>query len=101
LNQNIIKQIDDSLQYNSTSGDSANIYRGLRKVKEKGALAVGLLGNNGGQCLAVCNIAILTPGNDTPRIQEAHALIFHIICDFVEIDIHQESCLFESGVTNT
>jgi D-sedoheptulose 7-phosphate isomerase len=85
----------------STSGNSLNICRGLRKAKEKRAYTVGLLGNNGGQCLAACDIAILVPGNDTPRIQEAHTLIFHIICDLVEKNLFQESCPHESGDTNT
>jgi D-sedoheptulose 7-phosphate isomerase len=82
----------------STSGNSLNVCRGLSKAKEKGALTVGLLGNNGGQALSVCDIAIIIPGNNTPRIQEAHIMIGHIVCDIVErIIFKKDSLVLETG----
>ncbi|MFZ5644978.1 MAG: D-sedoheptulose 7-phosphate isomerase [Bacillota bacterium] len=68
----------------STSGNSENVRLGLAKAREKGACAVGLLGNEGGRVLKCCDIALVIPGTDTPRIQEAHILLGHILCDLVE-----------------
>lgn len=68
----------------STSGNSENVRLGLERAREKGAFAVGLLGNGGGRILTHCDIALVVPGSDTPRIQEVHILLGHILCDLVE-----------------
>lgn len=68
----------------STSGNSPNVYAALKLAREKGCITVSLLGRDGGTIKAVSDIPIIVPGNDTPRIQEAHILMIHIICDLVE-----------------
>jgi D-sedoheptulose 7-phosphate isomerase len=68
----------------STSGNSVNVCRGMVMAKNKGAFTVGLLGNGGGQILSCCDISLVVPGTDTPRIQEVHIMLGHIICDLVE-----------------
>lgn len=70
----------------STSGNSGNILAGLEVGKHLGAFTVGLLGCNGGKMLGVCDLALVVPSSHTPRIQEAHILIGHILCDLVERD---------------
>lgn len=68
----------------STSGNSVNIIRGVKAAREKGALTVGLTGATGGKLDRIVDICIKVPSNDTPRIQEAHITIGHIICQLVE-----------------
>lgn len=68
----------------STSGNSKNILEGIRKCKEKNIFAIGLTGKSGGEMAKLCNICIQVPSNETPRIQEVHLLIEHIICGIVE-----------------
>lgn len=68
----------------STSGDSLNVINALRKGKEKEMLTIGLTGINGGRMNSICDIIIKVPSEDTPRIQEAHILIGHIICQLIE-----------------
>ncbi|NJD91438.1 MAG: D-sedoheptulose 7-phosphate isomerase [Geobacter sp.] len=68
----------------STSGNSPNVLAALKLAREKGCITVSLLGRDGGSIKAVSDIPIIVPSNDTPRIQEAHILIIHIICDLVE-----------------
>lgn len=68
----------------STSGNSENITRVFKKAKELGVISVGLLGKDGGKNKKYCDISIIVPSNDTPRIQESHIMIGHIICDIVE-----------------
>lgn len=68
----------------STSGNSENITRAFKKAKELGVTSVGLLGKDGGENKEYSDISIIVPSNDTPRIQESHIMIGHIICDIVE-----------------
>ena len=68
----------------STSGNSKNVLNGLMVSKKKGAITIGLLGSNGGKIGKVCDIPIIVSSASTPRIQEAHRTIYHIICDEVE-----------------
>ena len=68
----------------STSGNSVNVYRGLVTARDKGAMTIGLLGGRGGRIASQCDIELLIPSSDTPRIQEAHILIIHIICALLE-----------------
>jgi len=68
----------------STSGDSLNVINALRKGKEKEMLTIGLTGINGGRMNSICDIIIKVPSEETPRIQEAHILIGHIICQLIE-----------------
>ncbi|MDI6721164.1 MAG: D-sedoheptulose 7-phosphate isomerase [Candidatus Aenigmarchaeota archaeon] len=68
----------------STSGNSENVLLGLGAAKRKGADTIGLLGNDGGKIARSVDLPIIVPSNKTPRIQEAHILIGHIICAISE-----------------
>lgn len=68
----------------STSGKSANVLEAFRAAKERGAVTIGLTGRDGGMFPSVCDIAIVVPSDETPRIQEAHIVIGHILCDLIE-----------------
>lgn len=71
----------------STSGNSANIIEALKVCKEKGILSVGLTGESGGKMNELCDYCIKVPSSKTPRIQESHILIGHIICAIVEEEL--------------
>lgn len=68
----------------STSGKSLNVKKGLMVSRKKGAITIGLLGNKGGTIGKICDISIVVKSSSTPRIQEAHRTIYHIICEEVE-----------------
>jgi D-sedoheptulose 7-phosphate isomerase len=68
----------------STSGNSANIIRALETAREQGMVTVGLTGQSGGKMNDCCDHILRVPSADTPRIQESHILIGHIICQLVE-----------------
>jgi D-sedoheptulose 7-phosphate isomerase len=71
----------------STSGNSENVVRALKKANALGAVTIGLVGNNGGKIKEVANLSIIVPSNDTARIQEVHITIGHIICELIEEDL--------------
>jgi len=68
----------------STSGNSKNVEKGLNVSKKLGAVTIGLLGSKGGTIKKYCKIPIVINSSSTPRIQEAHRTIYHIICEEVE-----------------
>ena len=68
----------------STSGNSPNVLLALELAREKGCRTVGLLGKDGGSIKSVCDLALIVPTNDTPRVQEGHITIIHIVCDLLE-----------------
>ncbi len=68
----------------STSGNSENIIQACAKAKEKGLIVIGFTGADGGKMLSLCDILIKVPSKNTARIQEAHILIGHIICELSE-----------------
>ena len=71
----------------STSGNSRNILSALKTAKAKGMLAVGLTGQKGGLMDELCDIVLRVPSDSTPRIQESHITIGHILCMIVEDSI--------------
>jgi D-sedoheptulose 7-phosphate isomerase len=71
----------------STSGQSANIISALRQAKSVGVYTIGLTGRSGGDMAADCDLLLNVPSDDTPRIQEAHMLIGHILCEQVEREL--------------
>lgn len=71
----------------STSGNSENVFNAFVKGKEIGCFNLGLTGNNGGKLNNVCDLNIIVPSDNTPRIQEVHILIGHIICQYVESNL--------------
>jgi D-sedoheptulose 7-phosphate isomerase len=68
----------------STSGNSENIMEAIRAAREKKMTVVGFTGASGGMMKEACDYLINIPSADTPRIQEAHITIGHIICETVE-----------------
>lgn len=68
----------------STSGNSANIVKAFEVSREKGIITVGFTGLSGGIMKNLSNYLINIPSTDTPRIQESHIMIGHIICQLVE-----------------
>ncbi len=68
----------------TTSGNSANIVKAVEAAKAKGMHTIGMTGNTGGKLKKSVDILINVPSDDTPRIQEAHIMIGHIICEIVE-----------------
>ena len=71
----------------SSSGNSVNIIKAMEQAKELGMINVGLTGETGGKMKALCNHLINVPSKDTPRIQESHIMIGHIICQLVEQEL--------------
>ena len=71
----------------STSGDSKNVVKALLKAKEIGMITVGFTGENSCEMDQICDTMIKIPSNNTPRIQEAHILIGHIICQLIEEEL--------------
>lgn len=68
----------------STSGNSGNILRAIEEAKKKGMIIIGLTGKGGGKMKGECDFFINVPSDDTPRIQESHIMIGHIICEIIE-----------------
>ncbi|RLA64194.1 MAG: D-sedoheptulose 7-phosphate isomerase [Epsilonproteobacteria bacterium] len=68
----------------STSGNSDNILSALTLAKELGCHTLGLSGKGGGKMNDICNLNLIIPSEDTPRIQEMHILIGHILCQAVD-----------------
>jgi D-sedoheptulose 7-phosphate isomerase len=68
----------------STSGNSQNVCLALKEAKKLGALAVSFTGAHGGELLSLSDLALRIASNETARIQEAHILAGHLLCDLVE-----------------
>ncbi|MDC3305379.1 D-sedoheptulose 7-phosphate isomerase [Flavobacteriales bacterium] len=75
----------------STSGNSPNVVKAMRKAKELEMLTIGFTGESGGKMKEICDIMICVPSDDTPRIQEAHILIGHIICQLIEEEMFPDA----------
>jgi len=75
----------------STSGNSPNVVKAIQKAKELGMITVGFTGKNGGAMRDICDIMICTPSDDTPRVQEVHILVGHIICQLIEQEMFPDA----------
>jgi D-sedoheptulose 7-phosphate isomerase len=71
----------------STSGNSKNILNAFTTAKQMGVITIGFTGDSGGKMKDVCDYLLNVPSNDTPRIQESHIMVGHIICELVEAKI--------------
>jgi len=71
----------------STSGGSPNVIKGLEKAKEKGAITVGFTGQRESKIEKIVDYCLKIPSTDTPRIQEGHITVGHIICYLVEKEL--------------
>lgn len=74
----------------STSGNSKNVEKGFVTSKKRGAITIGLLGNKGGNLKNVVDIPIIVDSSSTPRVQEVHRVIYHIICEMVEKNLEKK-----------
>lgn len=74
----------------STSGNSENVLRALKKAKSLGMITVAMTGEDGGKMAEYADFLLAVPSKDTPRIQEVHILLGHIICEIVEHEIFGE-----------
>ena len=68
----------------STSGNSQNVNVAIDEARARGALTIGLTGGTGGALAQKCDLAIIVPADQTPRVQEAHGTIIHILCGLIE-----------------
>ncbi|BCD60748.1 MULTISPECIES: D-sedoheptulose 7-phosphate isomerase [unclassified Nitratiruptor] len=68
----------------STSGESENVLRAMEEAKRRGCKTIGLLGKDGGRIKDLCDAAIVVPSSQTPRIQEMHIMIGHILCSLID-----------------
>jgi D-sedoheptulose 7-phosphate isomerase len=68
----------------STSGNSGNIVKAFETAREKSIITVGFTGSTGGRLKELSDILFNVPSTDTPRIQESHIMLGHIICQYVE-----------------
>ncbi|MBX7221938.1 MAG: D-sedoheptulose 7-phosphate isomerase [Blastocatellia bacterium] len=68
----------------STSGTSKNIVEAIRQARTQGLATVGLLGNDGGTLRDLVDVALVVPHTNTPRVQEVHLLIEHLLCELIE-----------------
>jgi D-sedoheptulose 7-phosphate isomerase len=74
----------------STSGRSANVLEAMNAARDAGAATIGFTGAGGHQLATLCDICLLAPSEHTPRIQEAHLVAWHLICDAVERGMVEE-----------
>jgi D-sedoheptulose 7-phosphate isomerase len=79
----------------TTSGTSPNILKAVEVARSKNVKVIGLTGGGGGKLKDAADLAIIVPTNNTPRIQEAHITIGHIICNLVERELFDE----QSGIS--
>ncbi len=75
---------DDVLVALSTSGASANVLKAVRAAGDAGATTVGFTGNRRGELTGLVDVCVEVPSADTQRIQEAHLVLWHVICDLVD-----------------
>ena len=71
----------------STSGNSTNIVRAFEEARAKGIITIALTGEGGGKMRELADYILNVPSSDTPRIQESHIMIGHIICEIVESEL--------------
>lgn len=92
-------QANDVVIAISTSGNSPNVIEAVKVAKEKGARTVGLCGGDGGKLAELADVALVVPSKSTPRIQEAHITIGHIVCEMVEKEMAFKEPEHEGVVT--
>lgn len=72
----------------STSGNSANIIRAAEAARERGVLVIGFTGKGGGKLAPMSDLCFRTPSDETPRIQEGHEFLGHLLCALIESEMH-------------
>lgn len=71
----------------SPSGNSKNVIEAINLAKERKLFTIGFTGKNGGKIKEIVDICLQVPSGDTPRIQEIHIMLGHIICEIIEKDL--------------
>lgn len=71
----------------STSGNSPNVINALKRAKELGCITIGFTGRDGGQMNEFCDLNLIVPSDNTPRIQEMHILFGHTICQIIDNEL--------------
>lgn len=74
----------------STSGNSKNILLALEEANRLGMITIGMTGTNGGKLKSCCKYLLNVPSTDTPRIQEVHILLGHILCEMIELNMFKK-----------
>ena len=87
--------LDDVVLGISTSGNSINVKKALAVSKSRGAITIGLLGNNGGAIKEITDFSLIVNSSITSKIQEAHRVIYHIICQMVEEKLYKKEKNYE------
>ncbi len=80
-------QAGDVLVAISTSGRSKNVLRALDVAEQKGIKVIGFTGASGGDMAGRCEVCFKVPSTETPRIQEGHEFIGHLLCALIESEI--------------
>ena len=75
----------------STGGSSANVISALKLANDLGCKTIGLSGRDGGEMNALCNVNLVVPAEDTPRIQEMHIVIGHTICHLIDLEFSKQN----------
>jgi D-sedoheptulose 7-phosphate isomerase len=83
-------QSGDLLIAFTTSGKSKNILRALEEAKRKGVQSICFLGRDGGFTKGLATLDLIVPGSSTARIQEAHKLLFHVLCEIVDRELPKQ-----------
>ncbi len=74
----------------STGGSSGNVISGLKTAKELGCKTIGFSGRDGGEMNTLCDVNLVVPAEDTPRIQEMHIVIGHTICHLIDLEFDKK-----------
>lgn len=74
----------DVLIVMTTSGNSANLVRAVETAKARGLTTAALLGRDGGRLRGACDVELLVPAQPSGRIQEAHKLMYHTVCEYID-----------------
>jgi len=81
----------------STSGSSPNVAAALKLARSLGCRTVGLLGRDGGTIAPLVELSLIVPSRETPRIQEGHITIIHILCDLLEQELFGDALSIPGG----
>ncbi len=81
----------------STSGNSPNVVRGLQAARELGLKTLALCGRDGGEVALAADLPLIVRSRNTPRVQEVHITIGHILCDLVDFQLYPDQFAPKSG----
>jgi D-sedoheptulose 7-phosphate isomerase len=83
----VLAEAEDLAIAISTTGNSTNIVAGLRAARQKQCRTAGLLGRTGGTAKELCDLSLVVSHPSTPRIQEVHGMIIHLVCQLLEKEL--------------